>query len=100
MGINFDKVIDNYFEDFKERMNNKFLIPPKLVEDYKDDVCFIVDCDKLYIQAVIPQVAWVKPFPYEINIDEARNNIEALVNELAIPNIPAFSTYEEGKAKI
>ena len=54
MGQNFDKVMDNYFEDFKDKMNNRFRIPPKLVKDYKDDVCFMVDCDKVYIQAVIP----------------------------------------------
>ena len=47
MAENFDKVMDNYFEDFKERMNNRFRIPPKLVEDYKDDICFMVDCDKV-----------------------------------------------------
>ena len=100
MGENFDKVMDNYFEDFKERMNNRFKIPPKLVEDYKDGVCFMVDCDKVYIQAVIPRVAWVKPLPYEINIDEARDIIEALVNEPTIPNIPPFGTYEEEKKRI
>ena len=60
----------------------------------------MVDYDKVYIQAVIPRVAWVKPFPYEINIDEAKDIIEALVNELAIPNIPPFGTYEEAKKRI
>ena len=49
MGENFDKVMDNYFEDFKARMNKKFKILPKLVEDYKDDICFMVDCDRVYI---------------------------------------------------
>ena len=49
MGENFDSIMDNYFEVFKEKMNNKFWIPPKLVEDYKEDVCFMVDCDKVYI---------------------------------------------------
>ena len=49
MGENFDSIMDNYFESFKEKMNNKFQIPPILVEDYKDDVCFMVDCDRIYI---------------------------------------------------
>ena len=49
MGANFEKVIDNYFKVFKEKMNNRFRIPPKLVEDYKDDVCFMVDFEKVYI---------------------------------------------------
>ena len=45
-------------------------------------------------------MAWVKPLPYEINIDEAKDIIEALVNEPAIPNIPPFGTYEEAKKRI
>ncbi|GLJ41042.1 hypothetical protein SUGI_0849690 [Cryptomeria japonica] len=51
-------------------------------------------------KAAIPRVAWVKPLPYEINIDEARDIIEALINEPAIPNTPAFGTYDEAKARI
>ena len=100
MGDNYEKVMNNYFEAFKEKMNNIFRIPPKLVEDYKDEVCFMVDYDKVYIQAIIPRVAWVKALPYEINMDEAKDIIEALINEPAIPNIPAFGTYEEAKKRI
>ncbi|GLJ50380.1 hypothetical protein SUGI_1073860 [Cryptomeria japonica] len=51
-------------------------------------------------KAAIPRVAWVKPLPYEINIDEERDIIEALINEPAIPNTPAFGTYDEAKARI
>ncbi|GLJ19494.1 hypothetical protein SUGI_0352090 [Cryptomeria japonica] len=51
-------------------------------------------------KAAIPRVAWVKPLPYEINIDEARDIIESLINEPAIPNTPAFGTYDEAKARI
>src|SRR4029434_8856579 len=100
MGENFEKVLDNYFEDFKVRMNNRFRIPAKLVEDYKEDICFMVDCDKVYIQAVKPRVAWVKPLPYELNIDDARDIIEALINEPVDPRLPAFGTYDEAKVRI
>ena len=49
MGENFVSIIDNYFEVFKENMNNRFSISNKLVEDYKDDVFFMVDSDRVYI---------------------------------------------------
>ena len=49
MGENFDSIMDNYFEVFKEKMNKWFQILPKLVDDYKDDVCFMVKSDKVYI---------------------------------------------------
>ena len=45
----FESIMDNYFEAFKEKMNNRFKIPKKLVNDYHDDVCFMVDCDNVYI---------------------------------------------------
>ena len=50
MGENFVNIMDNYFNSFKEKMNKRFKIPKKLVEDYKDDVFFMVDCDKVYIK--------------------------------------------------
>ena len=100
MGENFKRVMENYFEVFKEKINNQFRVPPKLVENYKDDVCFMVNCDTVYIQAVRPRVAWVKPLPYEVNIDETRDIIEALVNEPVDPKLPVFGTYEVAKSRI
>ena len=54
----------------------------------------------MYIQVVRPRVAWVKPLPYEVNIDEAKDIIEALVNEPIDPKLPVFGTYEEAKSRI
>ena len=42
----------------------------------------------------------MKPLPYEVNIDEARDIIEALVNEPVDPRQPIFGTYDEAKARI
>ena len=47
-----------------------------------------------------PRVACVKPLPYEINIDEVKDIIEALVNELANAKLPTFGTYDEAKKRI
>ena len=69
MGENYKRIMDNYFDTFKEKMNNRYRIPKKLVEDYKDDVCFMVDSDKVYIQVVRPRIPWVRPLGYEVNID-------------------------------
>ena len=80
--------MDNYFEAFKEKMNNRFRIPKKLVKGFKDDVFFMVDSDRIYIQAVRLRVVWVKPLPYEVNIDETKDIIEALINEPIDPKAP------------
>ena len=87
MGENYNSVMDNYFDAFKEKMNNIFWIPKNLVEDYKDDVCFMVDSDKVYIQVVRPRIALVKPLGYEVNIDETKDIIETLLNELVDPKV-------------
>ena len=47
MGDNFSSIMDNYFESFKEKMQNIFRVPRKLVEDYEKDICFMVDYDKV-----------------------------------------------------
>ena len=49
MSENYVSIMDNYFDAFKDKMNNIFKLPNKLVEDYKDDIFFMVDCDKVYI---------------------------------------------------
>ncbi|WP_233109386.1 hypothetical protein, partial [[Clostridium] innocuum] len=54
LGDKFDEVMDGYFESFKKKMNDRYRIPQRLVEEYKDDICFMVDCDRVYIQAVRP----------------------------------------------
>ena len=60
----------------------------------------MVDSDKVYIQAVRPRIAWVKPLGYEVNIDETKDIIEALVNDIVDPKLPIFGTYDEAKARI
>ena len=49
MGDNFKSIMDTYFEAFKERMKFRFRIPKQLVEEYEEDIYFLVDCDKVYI---------------------------------------------------
>ena len=97
MGESFESIMDNYFETLKEKMNNRFRIPKKLVNDYHDDVCFMVDYDNVYIQVVRPRIIWMKPLGYEVNIDETKDIIEALTNELVDPKVAYFGTYEEEK---
>lgn len=66
MGENFDGIIDAYFENFKEKMQNRFRIPKQLVDDYEQDIFFLVDCDKVHIQVVRPRITWVRPLGYEV----------------------------------
>ena len=81
-------------------MKNRSKIPKKLVEDCKDDICFMVDSDKVYTQVVRPRIVWLRPLSYEVNIDETKNIIEALINEPVDPKATYFGIYNEAKARI
>ena len=81
-------------------MNNRFRILEKIVNDYQYDVCFMVDYDNVYIQAITLRTVWVKPLGYEVNIDETKDIIKALINDLVNPKATYFGTYEEAKARI
>ena len=60
----------------------------------------MVNYDKVYIQAVRLRIVCVKPLGYEVNIDETKDIIEALINELVDPKAAYFGTYDEAKARI
>ena len=45
------------------------------------DVCFLVDVDYTYIQAAVPKVRWLRPLPYEIDVDDASAPITTLLAE-------------------
>ena len=60
----------------------------------------MVDCDKVFTQVVKPRVVWVKPLSYEVNIDDTKDIIEALLNEPMDPKATYIGTYDEVKAKI
>lgn len=100
MGDNFEIIMDAYFETFKEKMQSRCIIPKKLVEDYEQDICSLVDCDKVHIQVVRLRVAWVKTLGYEVKINDTRDVIEDLLNKPMDPKAPYFGTYEEEKARI
>ena len=60
----------------------------------------MVDYDNVYIQAVKSRSVWVKPLGYEVNIDETKDIIEALINEPIYPKDAYFGTNEVEKARI
>ena len=70
------------------------------MHDYEKDIWFLIDCDKMHVQVVRPRVALVKTLGYEVNIDDIREIIEALLNELVDPKTPYFGTYEWAKTRI
>ena len=61
MGENYANIMDNYFDASKKKMNNRFKISKKLVDYYKDNICFLVNIDTTLVQAIEPRVALLEP---------------------------------------
>ena len=70
LGDNFESVMTSYFEDFKKSMKQRQSIPISLVEKNFNDIFFLVDVDFTYVKDGFPRVRWLRPLPYEFNIDE------------------------------
>ena len=45
-------------------------------------------------------MVWVKPLSYEVDIDDTKDIIEALLNKLVDPKATYFGTYDEAKERI
>ena len=71
-----------------------------LVEKHYNDICFLVEIDYTYIQALVPRVRWLRPLGYEINIDEASGAITTLLAEEVDNTIKFFGNYDVVKSKV
>ena len=86
--------MDNYFEEFKEKMRNRMRIPNFFVDKYYDEVCFTIDTSFIYAQVVFPRIAWLRPMPYEVNVDEIIVVVIALLAKEIYAGAEKFGTYE------
>ena len=100
MGENFDNQMTSYFEDFKQTMKQRMRIPVSLTEKYEKDICFLVDIDFTYVQAVLPRIRWLRPLGYELDIDQTTAAITALLAEKMDKDAQAFGTYDVVKSRV
>ena len=40
-------------------------VPPPMVEKFKNDICFMIDTNFKYIEAIDPRMLYVEPLGYE-----------------------------------
>lgn len=100
MGDNFETIMTSYFEDFKKSMKQRMRRQILLVEQYYNDICFLVDIHYTYIQDITPRVRWLRPLGYEIIVDEALATIIALLVEEVDKNAKIFGNYDVMKSKV
>lgn len=56
------------FKTFQGRMKNKIRIPKEVVEKYVDTICFMVDKDQYYTEAVEPRTVWIMSMGYGVPV--------------------------------
>ena len=59
-----------------------------------------MDAYHKYVQETIPRARWLKPFLYEINVDEASATITTLLVEEIDKSATSFGNYDEIKSRI
>ncbi|GLJ36888.1 hypothetical protein SUGI_0745720 [Cryptomeria japonica] len=100
LGDNFNDIMDDYFSKFQEKMHNKYRIPPQLVEKYKDEICFEVDTDYCYVNAMELRTQSLSPMGYEIDFDITQQQIDAYLSLPRHTTELRYGTYEERKEKV
>lgn len=100
MGDSFNDQMSVYFDDFKNAMKRRMRILVSLVEKHTNDICFLVDIDYTYIQAVLPRVRWLRPLGYELDVDQASTAITTLLVEEMDKTTKEFGTYDVVKSKV
>lgn len=99
LGDKFNSVMTSHFEDFKKSMKGRSQIPISLVEKHHKDVCFLVDTDFIHMQVIMLGIRWLRPFPYEVNVDETSTAITTILAKDKDPKGTYFGTFEEEKAR-
>ena len=65
-------------------MKQRYMIPPALVEKYKDELCFMVETNFTWMEAIVPQVKFIKPMGYDMSEElikgYAKINLHSKVN--------------------
>ena len=100
MGENFEIVMTNYFEDFKKSMKQTMRIVVSLVEQYYNDICFLIDIYYTCVQATISRVRQLRPLGYEINVDEVLVSIIAILATEVDKTTKIFGYYDVMKFKV
>lgn len=62
-------------------------IPLTIVDKYHGDIYFLIEINNTIVKVVKPRIAWLEPWHYEVNIDQATKSIELwLITMLTLQN--------------
>lgn len=76
-------------------MKKRSIIAPALVEKYKNDICFIIETNVTYMEAVEPRVKFIDPMGYEMIEELIEVYTKIILENDRDEECPRWGTYEE-----
>lgn len=93
-----DKILDNgnlIMKTFQNKMKTRFKISPEIVDRFKNGICFMVDTDRKFIEAVEQRETFLDHLAYELIDNIAIGYIDLLPNSRIDQASYRIGTYEE-----
>ena len=93
-----EKILDNrniIMRIFQNEMKHRFKIASTIIDIFKNGICFMVDTNLTYIEAVEPIETFLEPLGYELNDDVAIGYIDLMLKSEIDQASYRFGTYEE-----
>ena len=88
-----DNDIDRIMEYFQDKMKERYMIPPVLVEKYKDELCFMVETDFACMDAVVPRVKFIEPMGYEMSDELIKGYTQIILHSKFDSECPRWEAY-------
>lgn len=94
MGENKESNIHDFFQALKTKMKQRIRLSQKIVDKYKDDICFVIKKDEIWMEAVIPRTIWVTEMGYETDDHIVETYAKALLEAPNEPKEEVFGSAE------
>ena len=80
---------------FQNEVKQRYRIAPAIVDRFKNDICFMVDTDLTFIEAIEPRETFLEPLGYELSDDVAISYIDLMLKSNIDQASYIFGMYKE-----
>lgn len=81
-------------------MNKRIRLSQEIVNKYKDDICFVIKKDEIWMKVVIPRTIWVIEMGYETDDHIIETYAKALLEAPNKPKEEVFGSVETIESQI
>lgn len=100
MGEDKEQNIHEYFKALKAKMKKRTRLSQKIVDKYKDNICFVIKKDEIWMEAVIPRTIWVTKMGYETDDHIIETYAKTLLEAPREPQEEVFGSAETIESQI